>query len=101
MKKWFSIALLGLALFACSTDGKSPAKQLTLVGKLVLMGNEPFVFPCLQLDSGQFWELGGVTRSAAEKLQNRRIEVFGTEVRPAGVDPNGPKIEVEKLNVRN
>lgn len=99
--KWSSVIFSGLLLCACSAGGEGLAKSVTLSGKLVLMGNEPFVYPSVQLANGQSWELGGVSRQRAEGLQNRTVEVSGKVVRPAGVDPKGPKLEVIKLEVRN
>lgn len=95
--RFAKIMILGSLLLCACSVGKAAPEALTLSGKLVLMGNEPFVYPVVQLPNGQSWELGGISRQRAEPLQNHQITVKGSLARPLGEDPRGPKINVETL----
>ena len=93
------VVLSFLLLCSCVMPGYAQDKEVTLIGRLILFGNEPFVVPNLQLENGENWELGGVSRAQAKQLQNQRLQVRGKVVRAPKLDPMGPRIEVREFTV--
>lgn len=79
--------LLGaLVCTGCAGQGEGPAERAAhggsqvvaaLTGKLVLKGNMPMFQTVLVQDSGQQWELQGVSQVQAEGLQNKIVLVEG------------------------
>ncbi|SIT35667.1 exported hypothetical protein [Paraburkholderia ribeironis] len=64
-------------------------------GTLTIRGNEPFTYPVVST-SAKVWQLVGVERASAMKLQNRIVHVTGHVA--ANAVPSGlPAIQVDSV----
>ena len=100
-KRLFALAL-PLVMSAACASGVSGVSSVSLggpvelSGKLVLRGNDPFVYPVVY-DARGVWELQGVPKAQASALQNQQVSVRGTVTR---LDPGGfqlPAVQVKSL----
>ena len=78
----FSIFLLTLG----AGSMKSGGDEIQLVGRVYVMGNEPFTVVALKLDDGEVYALLGEHDKELRGLQGRRISVVGkaSEEKPRG-----------------
>ncbi|CAG4906358.1 hypothetical protein [Paraburkholderia saeva] len=93
-----ALALPLMMSVACASGAGavSVGAPVELSGKLVLRGNEPFVYPVVY-DARGVWELQGVPKAQASVLQNQQVSVQGTVTR---LDPGGfqlPAVQVKTL----
>ncbi|MGH8779891.1 hypothetical protein [Paraburkholderia sp.] len=99
LKRFFPLVVLATTLLieaACAVQPTTVGQAIELAGKLVLRGNEPFVYPVVY-DRRGVWQLDGVPSARASALQNQQVIVRGTVVR---LDPSGiqlPMVHVESL----
>ncbi|MFM0013422.1 hypothetical protein PQR46_19830 [Paraburkholderia sediminicola] len=64
-------------------------------GKLVLRGNDPFTVPVVYDTTGS-WELEGVAREDASRLQNTEVAAEGVVIR-TGMNGQSPALKVSTL----
>jgi hypothetical protein len=84
--------LLVCAASACATG----ARSIELHGKLVLRGNDPFVYAVVVNDEG-VWKLHGVPLQQAAALQNRQVDIRGTVVGERSAGAELPVVQVRSL----
>ena len=65
---------------------KSKSDEIQLVGRVYVMGNEPFTLVALKLDDGEVYALLGEHDKELRGLQGKRISVVGkaSEEKPRG-----------------
>ena len=73
-----------------------PGDIVDLHGRLVLRGNEPFVYPVVYDDTGRIWTLKGISRPDAAKLQNHIVRV---NAKVTSGDTSGPAAQVQSISV--
>ncbi|WP_236591698.1 XdhC family protein [Paraburkholderia metrosideri] len=71
-------------------------RSIPLHGRLVLRGNEPFVYPVVFDDTGGVWALEGISRPDAAKLQNHIVRVTATVT---SEDASRPAAQVQSISV--
>ena len=91
--------LIVLAFISAATLGAGSMKKgsddMEIIGKVYLMGNEPFTHVALKMDDGQVYVLLGEQEKELRRLQGRRVTVVG---RPSEEKPRGAKaIEVQSF----
>jgi hypothetical protein len=72
-----------------------PGAPVDLRGTLILRGNEPFTYPVVS-DGKTAWQLVGVDRAMAVRLQGRRVHVMGRmgeTAKPSGL----PVVQVDSV----
>ena len=94
---WFIL----LAFISAATLGagsmKKGSDEMEVIGKVYLMGNEPFTYVALKMDDGQVYALVGEHEKELRRLQGRRVTVVG---KPSEEKPRGAKaIEVKSFRV--
>ncbi len=72
---------------------KLGSEELEIVGRVYVMGNEPFTQVALKLDDGQVYALLGEHDKELRGLQGKRLSVVGT---PSKEKPRGAKALVVK-----
>ena len=72
---------------------KSGNEEVEIVGRVYVMGNEPFTQVALKLDDGQVYVLLGEHDKGLRGLQGKRLSVVGT---PSEEKPRGAKALVVK-----
>jgi hypothetical protein len=91
MRAFFYTVALPLILLCagCAAAGAAPkaGDQLVLRGTLVLKGNAPMPVATLVIEDYDQWTLQEVDRELATQLQNRKVVVHGTVVRPQAQGP--------------
>jgi hypothetical protein len=94
---WFILlAFVGAATLGAGTMKKG-SDEMEVIGKVYLMGNEPFTHVALKMDDGQVYALVGEHEKELRRLQGRRIKVVGS---PSEKKPRGAKaIEVKSFKV--
>jgi hypothetical protein len=85
--------LFASAVFAGSAH---TGDTVELHGRLVLRGNEPFVYPVVFDDTGGVWALEGISRPDAAKLQNHIVRVTATVT---SEDASRPAVQVQSISV--
>jgi hypothetical protein len=76
---------------------KKGSDEMEVIGKVYLMGNEPFTHVALKMDDGQVYALLGEHEKELRRLQGRRVTVVG---KPSEEKPRGAKaIEVKSFRV--
>lgn len=76
---------------------KKGSDEMEVIGKVYLMGNEPFTHVALKTDDGQVYALLGEHEKELRRLQGRRVKVVG---KPSEERPRGAKaIEVKSFRV--
>jgi hypothetical protein len=74
---------------------KKGSDEMEVIGKVYLMGNEPFTHVALKMDDGQVYALVGEHEKELRRLQGRRVTVVG---KPSEEKPRGAKaIEVKSF----
>lgn len=94
---WFIL----MAFISAATLGagsmKKGSDEMEVIGKVYLMGNEPFTHVALKMDDGQVYALLGEHDQELRRLQGRRVRVVG---KPSEEKPRGAKaIEVKSFRV--
>jgi hypothetical protein len=94
---WFIM----LAFISAATLGagsmKKGSDEMEVIGKVYLMGNEPFTHVALKMDDGQVYALVGEHEKELRRLQGRRVTVVG---KPSEEKPRGAKaIEVKSFKM--
>ena len=94
---WFILlAFVGAATLGAGTM-KKESDEMEVIGKVYLMGNEPFTHVALETDDGQVYALVGEHEKELRRLQGRRITVVG---KPSEEKPRGARaIEVKSFRV--
>lgn len=100
-----NLKLITLALaitVAADANAAEPAKStegatLTLEGTLHVKGSLPMTRVVLVRDDAE-WDLQRVPADIATLLQNKKVSVTGTVLRPARVGIIPPSLRVEKLD---
>ena len=93
--------LILLAFISAATLGagsmKKGSDEMEVIGKVYLMGNEPFTHVALKMDDGQVYALLGEHEKELRRLQGRRVTVIGklSEEKPRGAKA----IEVKSFRV--
>ena len=92
------ISAAGLLLFIIlGTFGagsmKKGSEEVEVVGKVYVMGNEPFTQVGIKLDDGQVYVLLGEHEKELRGLQGKRLSVVG---KPSEEKPRGAKAIVVK-----
>ena len=93
--------LILLAFIGAATLGagsmKKGSDEMEVIGKVYLMGNEPFTHVALKTDDGQVYALLGEHEKELRRLQGRRVTVVGklSEEKPRGTKA----IEVKSFRV--
>lgn len=97
-KTLLGMLFVSVALTACAQSSRSEAVG-RYSGVLRLKGSAPMFHSVLIEPGGKEWELTGLERDTAIRLQNRRIEV---EAVPAAVqrEPGWPRLQVRSWRVR-
>lgn len=72
---------------------------VTLEGRLVLKGNEPFIVAVLESGDRQ-WDLRGLSRQQMQDLQARTVTVTGTVTRSAGEAGGGMPAQLQVQSIR-
>lgn len=92
------ISFITALLSACTVLAGSvhPGDTIELHGRLVLRGNEPFVYAVVYDDTRGVWTLKGISRNDAAKLQNLRVRVTATVT---SGDLFGPAAQVQSISV--
>ena len=72
---------------------KLGSDEIQLVGKIYVMGNEPFTVVALKLDDGEVYALLGDHDKELRGLQGRRLSVVGN---PSEEKPRGAKAIIVK-----
>ena len=76
---------------------KKGSDEMEVIGKVYLMGNEPFTYVALKTDDGQVYAVVGEHEKELRRLQGRRVMVVG---KPSEEKPRGAKaIEVKSFKV--
>jgi hypothetical protein len=76
---------------------KKGSDEMEVIGKVYLMGNEPFTHVALKMDDGQVYALLGEHEKELRRLQGRRVTVVG---KPSEEKPRGAKaIEVKSFRI--
>jgi len=93
--------LILLAFICAATLGagsmKKGSDEMEVIGKVYVMGNEPFTHVALKMDDGQVYALVGEHEKELRRLQGRRVMVVG---KPSEERPRGAKaIEVKSFRV--
>lgn len=84
-------------LWACASSSlPQPGDVITVQGRVVLKGNEPFIIAVLKA-SGQQWDLRGMSREQMLELQSRTVAVTGKVVR---LPSEGMPAQLEVQSVR-
>ena len=68
-------------------------EEVEIVGRVYVMGNEPFTQVALKLDDGQVYALLGEHDKELRGLQGKRLSIVGT---PSEEKPRGAKAVVVK-----
>lgn len=87
------------SLLACAQPAPQAGDVITLEGRIVLKGNEPFVVAVLESGDRQ-WDLRGLTRQQMQALQSRTVTVTGTVARPAGEAGGGMPAQLQVQSIR-
>ncbi len=84
----FFALLLFVILGTLGAGNMKAGKQMEIVGKIYVMGNEPFTKVAIKLDDGQVYALLGEYDRELRKLQGKRVSVTGepSEERPRGAN---------------
>jgi len=83
---WFILlAFIGAATLGAGSMKKG-SDEMEVIGKVYLMGNEPFTYVALKTDDGQVYALVGEHEKELRRLQGRRVKVAGklSEEKPRG-----------------
>jgi hypothetical protein len=83
---WFVLlAFIGAATVGAGSMKKG-SDEMEVIGKVYLMGNEPFTHVALETDDGQVYALVGEHEKELRRLQGRRVKVAGkpSEEKPRG-----------------
>jgi len=78
-----ALCLCVSSLWACAQPIPRAGEMITVEGRVVLKGNEPFIAAVLDAGGSQ-WDLRGLTRQQMLDLQSRTITVTGIVARPPG-----------------
>lgn len=94
---WFILlAFAGAATLGAGTMKKG-SDEMEVIGKVYLMGNEPFTHAALETDDGQVYALVGEHEKELRRLQGKRVKVVG---KPSEEKPRGATaIEVKSFRV--
>lgn len=94
---WFILlAFVGAATLGAGSMKKG-SDEMEVIGKVYLMGNEPFTHVALKTDDGQVYALVGEHEKNLRRLQGRRVKVAG---KLSGEEPRGARaIEVKSFRV--
>ncbi len=94
---WFILlAFIGAATLGAGSMKKG-SDEMEVIGKVYLMGNEPFTYVALKTDDGQVYALVGEHEKELRRLQGRRVKVVG---KPSEEKPRGARaIEVKSFRV--
>ncbi|AUL99183.1 hypothetical protein C3497_02170 [Zoogloeaceae bacteirum Par-f-2] len=92
------LSLVMAALTAACAYSSPPAPPQKLAGVLTLKGNAPHTYPVLRTDDDHLWQLRGLDKSDASRLQQRRILVEGQPASHQGASLL-PVFEVERYRI--
>ncbi|OVZ57531.1 hypothetical protein CDO44_17370 [Pigmentiphaga sp. NML080357] len=84
------------SLWACAQTPPKAGDVITVEGRVVLKGNEPFIVAVLDAGDRQ-WDLRGLTRQQMLDLQSRTVTVTGVVARPPG---EGPPAQLDVQAIR-
>lgn len=73
-----------------------PGDTIELHGRLVLHGNEPFVYPVIYDDTEGAWKIEGISRPDAAKLQNHIVRITATVI---SEDTSRPAAQIQSISV--
>jgi hypothetical protein len=94
---WFILLVFIGAATLGAGSMKKGSDEMEFIGKLYLMGNEPFTHVALKTEDGQVYALVGEPAKELRRLQGRRVKVMG---KPSEEKPRGAKaIEVKSFRV--
>lgn len=84
----FFALVLFVILGTLGAGSMKSGEQMEIVGKVYVMGNEPFTKVAIKLDDGQVYALLGEYDQELRKLQGKRILVTGepSEEKPRGAN---------------
>ncbi|WP_345251782.1 hypothetical protein [Pigmentiphaga soli] len=90
------------SLLACAHAGPQPGDHLSLQGRLVLKGSDPLFTPVLIVagEQGGQWELRGMERSEALRLQSTMLRVSGTVLQVGAALPAVLRVEEVRIEER-
>lgn len=74
-------------------------EQVTMTGRLALKGSMPMIQAVLTRETGERWELTGIPRPTAARLQNKRVTVEGKVVRAAATHMLRPSLAVSSIRL--
>jgi hypothetical protein len=94
LKRLVPLLLLPVLTCACASQ-PVVGQHLIVSGKLVLRGNDPFTVPVVYDATGP-WELEGVAREDASRLQNTDVAAEG-DVSRTGTAGQLPALKVGTL----
>jgi len=91
----FSLSILVFIFLGTLGAGsmKLGSDEIELVGRVYVMGNEPFTVVALKLDDGEVYALLGEHDKELRGLQGRRLSVVG---KPSEEKPRGAKAIIVK-----
>jgi hypothetical protein len=95
-----ALVALGFVIASCSSGNTAFELPATVVGKVLMIGNEPFAAPGLQMPDGTIYPLSGegeVLRTiCAVQGKFVRIHVDRTDTGPIGMQMRVQRVEVLK-----
>ncbi|MDX3904509.1 MAG: hypothetical protein QHC78_02310 [Pigmentiphaga sp.] len=94
-----AICLTVTSLGACTPPAPREGEVVTVEGRVVLKGNEPFILAVLDTGNQQ-WELRGLTRAQILALQSRTVAVTGKVVGPVGGAGTGLPLRLEVQSIQ-
>ena len=74
---WFILMAFITAATLGAGSMKKGSDEMEVIGKVYLMGNEPFTHVALKMDDGQVYALVGEHEKELRRLQGRRVTVVG------------------------
>jgi hypothetical protein len=95
-----AIVALWLGIASCGSGNSAIEPPATIVGKVVMVGNEPFAAPALQMADGTIYQLvaeGEILRTVCA-VQGRyvRVHVDRADTGPLGIQMRVQSVEVLK-----